>query len=52
MVVILFSIPLKQGWFGLKATERLQIERQMQAIDNISNIFTNRNVIYSSQYWL
>lgn len=52
MVVILFPVPFKHDLFGLKATERLQIERQMQAHDNISNIFTNRNYIYSSQYLL
>lgn len=45
MVVILYSVLLKHYLFGLKTTEHLQIERQMQVLDNISNIFTNRNYI-------
>lgn len=45
-MIILFSIPSEHDLFGLKATACLQMEREVHAVGNISNTFTNDKYMY------
>lgn len=45
-MLIFFSVLFEHGLLGLKATEFLQMEREMHTVGNVRNIFTNRNFIF------